>query len=184
MVRGLAITLAVLAVVAAAPAVAADSFLVPVGKGAAGFGAFVPKPGVDDGEALRAAFGEPSSTVRARLGGGCVLRWADIGVSARLAQYGDPTGVDPCRSGTWVRAKLTDRRWHTARKVRPGVAERYARRARARCPKGTPADRCRLRPITLDTFLSDCAAAYVPAVRAVIRRGRVAWLEVYWRGCE
>ena len=179
-----------LAALAAAPAAAQagddDRFLVPVGKSASGFGAFEQRAGDgNDVPELLETLGPTSSRERSRGGTTCVLRWKAIGVTATVVQFGaaDPPAVSPCRNGMWTFAKLTDRRWHTRRGVRPGSSERAARRAARGC-RTLRGERCALRPVTLDTFVAECGGVEIPAVRAVVRKARVAWLEVRWRGCE
>lgn len=177
---------ALLAAPAAGHAAGDDRFLVPVGKTASGFGAFQQRAGDgNDVPELVEALGPPSSVRRSRTGPVCVLRWSSLGVTATVVQFGaaDPPATSPCRNGMWTEARLSDRRWHTRRGVRPGSSERAARRAARGC-RTLRGSRCTLEPITLDTFVAECGGVEIPAVRAVVKRGRVAWLEVRWRGCE
>ncbi|HYF27655.1 MAG TPA: hypothetical protein VD931_18075 [Baekduia sp.] len=162
-----------------------EAFLVPVGVRASGFGHFRQRStDGNDVPGLRAALGAPSSMKRSSDGSSCVLRWSALGVTARVVQFGSAdTAGSACRSAMWVSARLSDRRWHTRRGVRPGSSAAAARRAAVGCRR-LRGDQCVRPPVTLDTFVSECGAVEIPAVRAVLRRGRVAWLDVRWRGCE
>lgn len=162
--------------VAAVPSSAeAANFLVPVGVNATSFGDFAENSG-DDPNALRRAFGEPSS-----VSGSCVMRWSDVGVTAVLGTYGQE--IDACDSGYFLKARLSDGRWQTTSGIHPGSSARLARRKAkgrrcgATCGPG-------VRGYVLGLHPSECATGLHPRVIAELRGRRVAALIVLTAGCE
>ncbi|HKF83602.1 MAG TPA: hypothetical protein VKB23_11645 [Solirubrobacterales bacterium] len=153
------------------------TFFVPTGR-RSGFGAF--RESAHPVAALRHAFGPPGSSEYTEYRS-CVQRWPEIGVVVSLVAFGSET--DACGDGTFVEARLTDPRWHTATGVHPGGSRASARRAAVR--------RCRPRTIgcaatgyALELHRTDCASTLSPGVIAHTRGHRVASLNVYWRSCE
>ena len=153
------------------------AFFVPTGR-RTGFGAF--RESAHPVAALRRAFGPPASSEYPDYRS-CVQRWPEIGVVVSLFAFGEES--DACSDGTFVEARLTDPRWHTASGVRPGGPRAAARRAAVR--------RCRPRTIgcsatgyALELHRIDCASTLSAGVIAHTRGDRVASLNVYWRSCE
>ncbi|MGV1049950.1 MAG: hypothetical protein ACOYD4_15665 [Solirubrobacterales bacterium] len=156
---------------------AGGSFFVPTGK-RTGFGAF--QEGPHAAARLRHAFGPPTSE-RAGAYSDCLMKWGPIGVNVELTAFG--TAKDACAEGTFVFARLTDPRWHTASGVRPGGSRASAQRASLlRCHAGTFA--CAATGYALELHRSDCSSALSAGVIAHPRGGRIAALNVYWRSCE
>lgn len=151
-------------------------FLVPTAGAATGFGAFS-EGQARSAAALRDAFGKPSSVDAER--GACVMGWKSRGIVAKLTTYGQE--INPCRDGYFLSARLTDRRWHTSKGVRPGSSVRAARRdARRRCTQSS----CGVSGFALELHRTDCGSGLVPGVIAEVRRSRVVALVVQTRGCE
>jgi hypothetical protein len=163
--------------VAAAVAAARDPFLVPVSAQATGFGPFREGGTATSAVALRTAFGKPGTTVRNGKDQ-CTMRWKAVGVVAHLTTFGQTN--DPCRKGTFVNARLSDRRWHTSAGIRPGSTESAARRA----SKRLCGDACQFPGYVLGLHPNDCAAAQTPSVVAEVRSGKVSALRVLTHGCE
>jgi hypothetical protein len=156
---------------------ARGDFFVPTGRTVTGFGPFSEYPS-SDVPALRRAFGAPDGADRRR-GGECILRWRSRGITVSASTYGQP--IRPCRRGYFIRARLTNRRWHTSKGVHPGSTRAAARRAALR--KCTPS-KCREHGYVLGVHRSDCAQGLFPGVIAEVRGKRVASLIVYTHGCE
>ena len=176
------LALGLLASFSSASAVEADGlraqgYLVPVGPGSAGFGAFRNRE-PDARAELEDAFGEPNNANRSEVT--CELRWRDLGIRARLVRFGTATG-NPCFTGTFVEARLNDRSWHTRTGVRPGGPVRKARNASLRRCRH---DTCGVKGYALELHRIDCADVKVPGVIAAAAEGRVKALIVRWRGCE
>ena len=161
---------------AAALAEPRDAFLVPVSPDHTGFGPFREGTRQSTAVALRFAFGPPARTVKGRTR--CTFHWPAIGVVAHLTTYG--RRVNPCTKGQFVNARLSDRRWHTFRGIRPGSSERAARRR----SKRLCGDACEFPGYVLGLHRSDCAGRQVPSVVAQVRNGRVIALRVLTHGCE
>jgi hypothetical protein len=172
----LAVALACLPI-AIAVAAARDPFLVPVSASATGFGPFSEGGSLSSRAALRAAFGMPTTTLRNGKDQ-CTMRWKAVGVVAHLTTYGQP--VNPCTQGSFVNARLSDKRWHTNAGIRPGSTERAAQRV----SKRSCGDACEFPGYVLGLHRSDCAAAQVPSVVAEVRDGKVSALRVLTHGCE
>jgi hypothetical protein len=176
--RRLALLAATLACVpAAALAAARDPFLVPVSAKATGFGPFREGGTATSAAALRAAFGTPTTIVR----NGkdlCTMRWKAPGVVAHLTTFG--LQPDPCKNGSFVNARLSDRRWHTSAGIRPGSTERAAQRV----SKRSCGDACEFPGYVLGLHPNDCAAMQTPSVVAQVHDGRVVALRVLTHGCE
>ncbi len=148
--------------------------LVPVGAHSSGFGEFT------DGRAnkMRRIFGRPDNADRDQFV--CTLRWRSLGIRAEFALFGTASG-NPCRKGTFIEARLTDRRWHTKSKLRPGSPSADARQeSLRRCTKNS----CGVNGFALELHRIDCAAGRVPGVIARVAGGEVTALVVRWRGCE
>lgn len=159
----------------------AASFLVATGGKHARFGAFTDAfPGPNSAARLRSAFGTPTRIGRTSFG--CVMRWRGLGLRAELTNYGQ--ALNPCTDGYFVRAKLTNRRWHTRAGVRRGSRARKARRSAKRfCTPRRPA--CNgMRGYVLGQHRSDCAGVKVPSVIAAVKHRRVTALFVFTHGCE
>jgi hypothetical protein len=153
------------------------TFFVPTGR-RKGFGAF--RESVHSVAALRRAFGPPASSESPEYRT-CIQRWPEIGVVATLVAFGDQ--VDACAEGTFVEARLTDPRWHTASGVHPGGSRASARRAAVRhCRPSTLG--CGATGYALELHRTDCASTLSAGVIAHTRGSRVASLNVYWRSCE
>ena len=179
---GLGVALALLAlaqVATGAPHAARGRYVVPTSAAQTGFGAFREGTG-NDRRALRRAFGRATST-NAHRDNTCTVRWRRLGVTATLGTFG--LRRKPCRRGSFLKARLTKRRWHTPNGVRPGSRRAVARRAAVgRCRPG----RCEAPGYILGRHRSDCAGRAVPSVIAEIHRGRsrVAALVVLSHSCE
>jgi|GEM_PF-3206039 len=153
------------------------TFFVPTGR-RSGFGAF--KESAHSAAALRRAFGPPDSSEYPDERT-CVQRWPDIGVVATLVAFGDQ--LDACGEGTFIEARLTDPRWHTASGVHPGGSRSSARRAAVRrCRPGTLG--CGVTGYALELHRTDCSTTLSAGVIAHTRGNRVASLNVFWRSCE
>ena len=163
---------------AAAVAAARDPFLVPVSANATGFGPFREGGTASSAGALRAAFGKPTATVR-NSKDQCTMRWKAVGVVAHLTSYGQPMD-SVCRQGFFINARLSDKRWHTSAGIRPGSAERAARRV----SKRSCGDACQFPGYVLGLHPNECAAAQTPSVIAEVRDGKVSSLRVLTHGCE
>jgi hypothetical protein len=161
----------------AGSAVARDRFLVPVSEDATGFGPFREGGTQTSSAALRAAFGKPTAVVRNGKDG-CTMRWRAVGVVAHLTTFG--LQREPCTTGTFVNARLTDKRWHTSAGIRPGSTERAARRV----SKRSCGDACEFPGYVLGLHPNDCAAAKTPSVIAQVHDGKVVALRVLTHGCE
>jgi hypothetical protein len=110
----------------------------------------------------------------------CVFGWPSIGVTARLVAFG--SAAYPCGSeGTFVEARLTDPRWHTASGVHPGGPKRTARKASLRrCTQRT----CGVYGYALELHRTVCSSILSAGVIAHVRGNRVVSLIVRSRGCE
>lgn len=177
-----AFAIALLAVLPA-PSDARGRSVVPVGPDKGGFGKFKARSANSSRE-LKRAFGKPDSAKKIYDGLGCNMRWRSRGVVATLIVFGEDDSR-PCRKGTFVRARLTKRRWHTPSGVHPGSSRRKARRNSVRkCNSlgacGGP------RGFALGLFRNECAGVKTPTVIAQVPKGsgRVKSLIVRWRGCE
>ena len=159
-----------------APAAAGD-YEVGLGHKRAQIGAFV-QDGVGDPVDMQDVFGPADD--RDRDDFSCTLRWTGIGLKATFAKFGTENG-DACKVGTFVEAKLTQRRWVTPNGIRKGVSEaRVQKVAERRCTRNT----CGVRGYALELHRSECAGDKVAGVIAAVRDGRVSKLIVRWRGCE
>jgi len=177
--RSTALLATVLACLPIAFALAAtrEPFLVPVSANATGFGPFREGGTQTSAAALRAAFGTPT-TIRKDSPSACTMRWKAVGVVAHLTTFGQSS--DPCRKGTFVNARLSDKRWHTSAGIRPGSTERAARRV----SKRSCGDACQFPGYVLGLHPNDCAAAQTPSVIAQVHDGKVVALRVLTHGCE
>ncbi len=158
-------------------AAARDPFLVPVSAKATGFGPFREGGKATSAATLRKAFGKPTATVR-NSKDGCTMRWKAVGVVAHLTTFGQK--IDVCTKGSFVNARLSDKRWHTSAGIRPGSTERAAQRA----SKRSCGDACEFPGYVLGLHPSDCAGANVPSVIAEVRDGKISALRVLTHGCE
>lgn len=152
------------------------SFRVAVGTKSARFGAFDAsgRIGVSDPEQ---AFGKPDG-VRERAFS-CVKRWSSLGLTMVYAVFGSAT--DPCSNGTFIKARLTGRRWRTSSGIRPGVsATKAARHSVRRCRRST----CGTTGYALDLHRIECGPGRGPGVIAETARKRVTAFEVRWHSCE
>jgi hypothetical protein len=168
------------AVVLLAPATSAAraAFLVPVNAQSTGFGMFVETLGGNGVGPLQSAFGIPSSTAFSRGLRQCTLRWASLGIRARVSNFGRP--FSPCRRGYFVEARLADPRWHTAAGLRPGSSESAAREAsKRRCTRA----RCGITGYALNLDRNSCDGVRRPSVIAEVRERTVVALRVRARGC-
>jgi hypothetical protein len=155
----------------------AGAFFVPTGQ-RTGFGAF--EEGPHAAARLRHAFGPPT-TEHAGAYSNCFMTWERIGVAVELVAFG--SAKDACGEGTFIAARLTDRRWHTATSVHPGGSSTSAQRASLlRCHAGTNA--CAATGYALELHRTDCAPGRLAGVIAHPRGGRIEALNVYWRICE
>ena len=163
--------------IAIALAATRDPFLVPVSAKATGFGPFREGGSQTSRAALRAAFGKPTAVVK-NSSSQCTLRWKAVGVVAHLTTFGQ--GTDPCGKGTFVNARLSDKRWHTSAGIRVGSSERAAQRV----SKRSCGDACEFPGYVLGLHRNDCAAARTPSVIAQVHDGKVVALRVLTHGCE
>jgi hypothetical protein len=163
--------------IAAAPAVSRDAFLVPVSASSTGFGPYGERPGTGARQQLRGVFGVPSGVAREGKTG-CLLRWPAIGVTVHLTTFGQK--IDACSAGYFFNARLSDKRWHTSAGIRPGATESAARRA----SKQVCGDACAFPGYVLGLHPSDCAASKVPSVIAEVHDGKVVALRVLTHTCE
>jgi hypothetical protein len=175
--RSLRLLVVLLALAGSAPVASATNFLIPTADGANGFGDF--HEGQDERDVLRVALGAPTSIDAGT--NGCVLRYADVGVTVMMVNYG--LG-DPLCDSYFFRARLTDRRWHTASGVHVGSSAALARR-------GAHGRHCRdgcggpgVSGYVLARHRSECAPGLWPRVIAEIRNGRVHAFVVLTTGCE
>jgi hypothetical protein len=153
-------------------------FFVPTGD-RTGFGAF--REGPEAAARLRRAFGPPSSKHLEGGGFSCVFGWHEIGVAAQLVAYG--SARNPCTEGTFVEARLTDPRWHTASGVSPGQPKGAARKASLRrCSRHTLG--CGVNGYALELHRTVCARTLSAGVIAHVPGDRVISLIVRWRSCE
>lgn len=161
-------------------------FYVPVSRRKPGFGEFRPN-GEGDALRLRRALGPPSSRALRFDGMVCLLRWRGLGVVAAFNSYGLENLQPPCRRGVFSDARLTDRRWHTATRIRPGSRLRKARRYGVyRCrTRGIHGKRfCPATGFVLGWHRSACSNSLIPNVIAHPRGRRVVSLLVYSHSCE
>lgn len=134
--------------------------------------------GVRDPIDLQDVFGRADGRRRDEFS--CRLRWRRIGLRADFTTFG-AEDANPCRVGTFIQARLTQRRWVTPNGIRKGVREGRVRKvAKRHCTR----NRCGIRGYVLELHRSPCAGRRVPGVVAVVRGGRVEKLVTYWRGCE
>jgi hypothetical protein len=153
------------------------TFFVPTGH-RTGFGPF--EEGPHAAARLRHAFGPPT-VEHAGAYFNCRMTWERLGVAVELVAFG--SARDACGEGTFVSARLTDPRWHTASGVHPGGSRAAARRASLlRCHAGTYA--CAATGYALELHHTDCAPGLLAGVIAHPRGSRIAALNVYWRICE
>src|ERR1044072_6930646 len=89
-------------------------------------------------------------------------------------------GADPCGKGTFVNARLSDKRWHTSAGIRVGSSERAAQRV----SKRSCGDACEFPRYVLGLHPNDCAAQQTPSVIAQVHDGKVVALRVLTHGCE
>jgi len=166
---------------AEAPPASADSrgkFFVPTGK-RTGFGAF--REGPDSPARLRQPFGSPHREQIDNHGFTCTFGWPELGIAAELVAFGSAS--EPCSEGTFVEARLTDPRWHTASGVNPGDLRRVARKAALRkCNRRTIG--CGITGYALELHHTVCSTDLSAGVIAHTRGHRVVSLIVRWRGCE
>jgi hypothetical protein len=150
---------------------------VPTGK-TAGFGNFTEGPHA--AARLRHALGPPTEE-KAGAFGNCRMAWERLGVAVELEAPGK--AKDPCASGEFVFARLTDPRWHTANGIHPGSGRAAAERGSLlRCHAGTPA--CGATGYALELH-RDCSGHLFTGVLAHPRGNRIAALNVYGRpSCE
>lgn len=160
-------------------------FFVPVSNGRLGFGPF--RGRAKDAVLARRVFGPPSGIKHLYDGYGCRLFWRSIGVSALFARFGSETAPTCGAGGTFVEARLTDRRWHTAVRVRPGSRAGKARRhASSHCGGRGTFGRyyCPATGYVFGWHRTVCSTQLSPNVIAHVRGHWVVSLLDYWHGCE
>lgn len=164
-----------------------DPAIVSTGGKAARIGDFAENAVGEDSANLRAAFGQPSDKKKTKFG--CVLSWSSQGIKAELTTYG--IDLNPCRGGFFVRATLSDPAFETPDGIGVGSSRSSAKKAAVRdCTdvKDGLNDRDELcgldRGYVLGLHRSECAAARVPSVVAVVDKKEVKALRVLTHGCE
>jgi hypothetical protein len=148
-------------------------FLVPTGS-QGGFGAF--HEGPHAAARLRRALGAPTLEKEGAFSD-CRITWERLGVAVEL--QAPAKARDACAAGTFVFARLTDRRWHTPSGIHPGSRRASAAAASVlRCHAGTPS--CGANGYALGLY-RDCSGHLFTTVLAHPRGNQIEALNVYAR---
>jgi hypothetical protein len=159
-------------------------FLVPTHPSVTGFGKFREGLRPKQPDALKHLYGAPSARHKTpgEYFSTCTLVWREIGLAAVFSDYPYGPEVNACTEGYFVRARLTDARWHTPGGIGPGDGEDAARRqARGRCSRPFCGAR---RNVILGFHRSACGPELFTGVVAIFKRGKVSSLVVRSHICD